>query len=166
MLQAQPISSFSFSDIQKNSSFCRWYKGKFYAVQSSIVFFKFQNIMCFVLQSASRYFLLESGLALLIAFLINVAVISVSGTVCSNPNISSNNKYHCTNVTLNSAALLLKVSSFIFSIYIYTRTHHYRYENNNQWIKVYRLLLVLLKLNFKRECLCLIWLAHKLKRAI
>ncbi|XP_022895289.1 metal transporter Nramp1-like [Olea europaea var. sylvestris] len=60
------------------------------------------------IRSANRYFLLESGLALLIAFLINVAVISVSGTVCSNPNISSNNKYHCTNVTLNSAALLLK----------------------------------------------------------
>ncbi|CAA2967818.1 metal transporter Nramp5-like [Olea europaea subsp. europaea] len=60
------------------------------------------------IRSASRYFLLESGLALLIAFLINVAVISVSGSVCSNPNISSNNKYHCTNVTLNSAALLLK----------------------------------------------------------
>lgn len=60
------------------------------------------------IRSASRYFLLESGLALFFAFLINVAVISVSGSVCSNPNISSSNKYQCTNITLNSAALLLK----------------------------------------------------------
>ncbi|KAL2553938.1 Metal transporter Nramp6 [Forsythia ovata] len=60
------------------------------------------------IRSASRYFLMESGLALFIAFLINVAVISVSGTVCSNPNISSQNKHHCTNITLNSASFLLK----------------------------------------------------------
>ncbi|KAL2504475.1 Metal transporter Nramp6 [Abeliophyllum distichum] len=60
------------------------------------------------IRSASRYFLLESGLALFIAFLINVAVISVSGTVCSNPNISSQDKHHCTNITLNSASFLLK----------------------------------------------------------
>ncbi|KAL0423170.1 UNVERIFIED_CONTAM: Metal transporter Nramp1 [Sesamum radiatum] len=60
------------------------------------------------LQSASKYFLLESALALFIAFLINVAVISVTGSVCSNPNISTENKNHCQNITLNSAAFLLK----------------------------------------------------------
>ncbi|KAL0461450.1 UNVERIFIED_CONTAM: Metal transporter Nramp1 [Sesamum latifolium] len=60
------------------------------------------------IRSASKYFLLESALALFIAFLINVAVISVTGSVCSNPNISTENKNHCQNITLNSAAFLLK----------------------------------------------------------
>lgn len=61
------------------------------------------------MQSASKYFLLESALALFIAFLINVAVISVSGSVCSNPDITRENMNHCQNITLNSAAFLLKV---------------------------------------------------------
>ena len=60
-------------------------------------------------QSASRCFLLESSLALLFAFLINVAVIAVSGSVCSYPNISSESKKQCKNITLDSAAFLLKV---------------------------------------------------------
>lgn len=62
-----------------------------------------------MMQSASKYFLLESGLALFIAFLINVAVISVTGSVCSNPNITLENKNHCNNITLDSASFLLKV---------------------------------------------------------
>ncbi|XP_075501555.1 metal transporter Nramp7.2-like [Primulina tabacum] len=60
------------------------------------------------IRSASKYFLLESGLALFIAFLINVAVISVTGSVCSNPNITLENKNHCNNITLDSASFLLK----------------------------------------------------------
>ncbi|KAL3524983.1 hypothetical protein ACH5RR_013355 [Cinchona calisaya] len=60
------------------------------------------------IRSASRYFLLESAIALFTAFLINVAVISVSGSVCSNPNISTESKKHCKNITLDSAAFLLK----------------------------------------------------------
>ncbi|XP_027178535.1 metal transporter Nramp5-like isoform X1 [Coffea eugenioides] len=60
------------------------------------------------IRSASRCFLLESSLALLFAFLINVAVIAVSGSVCSYPNISSESKKQCKNITLDSAAFLLK----------------------------------------------------------
>ncbi|GFY94092.1 natural resistance-associated macrophage protein 1 [Actinidia rufa] len=60
------------------------------------------------IRSASKYFLIEGGLALFLAFLINVAVISVSGSVCSNPNLSSESKSHCDNITLDSAAFLLK----------------------------------------------------------
>ncbi|KAA8546683.1 hypothetical protein F0562_003086 [Nyssa sinensis] len=60
------------------------------------------------IRSARKYFLIESGIALFIAFLINVAVVSVSGSVCSNPNISAERKAHCKSITLDSAAFLLK----------------------------------------------------------
>ncbi|XP_057962095.1 metal transporter Nramp7.2-like [Malania oleifera] len=60
------------------------------------------------IKSARKYFLIESGLALFIAFLINLAVVSVTGSVCSNPNITAQNKAHCQNITLESAAFLLK----------------------------------------------------------
>ncbi|KAI3442698.1 uncharacterized protein J3R85_000946, partial [Psidium guajava] len=57
---------------------------------------------------ACRFFLIESGFALFVAFLINVAVVSVSGTVCSGDNLSSENVERCSDLTLNSAAFLLK----------------------------------------------------------
>jgi NRAMP (natural resistance-associated macrophage protein)-like metal ion transporter len=60
------------------------------------------------IRSARKYFLLESSVALFIAFLINVSVVSVSGSVCWQPNLSSESKAQCENITLNSAAFLLK----------------------------------------------------------
>ncbi|KAF3975326.1 hypothetical protein CMV_001424 [Castanea mollissima] len=60
------------------------------------------------IKSASKCFLIESGLALFLAFLINVAIVSVSGSLCSNPNISPETKAQCKNITLESAASLLK----------------------------------------------------------
>ncbi|KAK9270438.1 hypothetical protein L1049_026017 [Liquidambar formosana] len=57
---------------------------------------------------ACRFYLMESGLALLIAFLINVSIVSVSGTVCSATNLSQDNSDRCNNLTLNSASFLLK----------------------------------------------------------
>ncbi|KAL1309860.1 metal transporter Nramp7.2 [Arachis hypogaea] len=60
------------------------------------------------INDACKYFLIESGFALFVAFLINVAVISVSGTVCSASNLSSENTDHCSDLTLNSASFLLK----------------------------------------------------------
>ncbi|KAI3464542.1 hypothetical protein Pfo_021205 [Paulownia fortunei] len=60
------------------------------------------------INDACRYFLIESGFALFVAFLINVAVISVSGTVCSTDNISKDNIDRCNDLTLNSASFLLK----------------------------------------------------------
>ncbi|XP_030545189.2 metal transporter Nramp5-like [Rhodamnia argentea] len=60
------------------------------------------------INDACRFFLLESGFALFVAFLINVAVVSVSGTVCSGDNLSSENAERCSDLTLNSAAFLLK----------------------------------------------------------
>ncbi|OWM90124.1 hypothetical protein CDL15_Pgr006445 [Punica granatum] len=59
-------------------------------------------------EDACRYFLIESGFALFVAFLINVAVVSVSGTVCFAENISSENADRCSDLTLNSASFLLK----------------------------------------------------------
>ncbi|XP_054820004.1 metal transporter Nramp5-like [Prosopis cineraria] len=60
------------------------------------------------INDACRYFLMESGIALFIAFLINVAVVSVSGTVCASANLSDENTDHCSDLTLNSASFLLK----------------------------------------------------------
>ncbi|KAL6317240.1 hypothetical protein AAG906_029993 [Vitis piasezkii] len=60
------------------------------------------------INEACRYFLIESGLALFIAFLINVAVVSVSGTVCSADNLSQENLHQCNDLNLNSASFLLK----------------------------------------------------------
>ncbi|KAF8031210.1 hypothetical protein BT93_D0423 [Corymbia citriodora subsp. variegata] len=60
------------------------------------------------INNACRFFLIESGFALFVAFLINVAVVSVSGTVCSGDNLSSENAERCNDLTLNSAPFLLK----------------------------------------------------------
>nr|QCQ78390.1 nramp [Citrus trifoliata] len=73
------------------------------------------------INDACRFFLIESGLALLVAFLINVAVISVSGTVCSAANLSNDNKHQCSDITLNSASFLLqnvlgKSSKIVYAI--------------------------------------------------
>nr|KYP69959.1 Metal transporter Nramp6 [Cajanus cajan] len=60
------------------------------------------------INDACRYFLIESAFALFVAFLINVAMISVTGTVCSADNLSAENTGHCSDLTLNSASFLLK----------------------------------------------------------
>ncbi|KAH1065219.1 hypothetical protein J1N35_030206 [Gossypium stocksii] len=70
---------------------------------------------------ACRYFLIESGFALLVAFLINVAVVSVSGAVCSADNLSSDDHHRCNDLNLNSASFLLqnvlgKSSSTLYAI--------------------------------------------------
>ncbi|KAI4307243.1 hypothetical protein L6164_030450 [Bauhinia variegata] len=73
------------------------------------------------INDACRYFLIESGFALFIAFLINVAVVSVSGAVCSTDNLSNEDTDRCSDITLNSASFLLqnvlgKSSSTIYGI--------------------------------------------------
>ncbi|KAJ0086024.1 hypothetical protein Patl1_08308 [Pistacia atlantica] len=73
------------------------------------------------INDACRYFLIESGMALFVAFLINVAVVSVSGAVCSGPNLSDYTKDQCSDITLNSASFLLqnvlgKSSSIVYAI--------------------------------------------------
>nr|GEZ52499.1 metal transporter Nramp5-like [Tanacetum cinerariifolium] len=65
---------------------------------------------------ACRYFLIESGIALFVAFLINVSIIAVSGTVCSAENLSPDEIDRCSDLNLNSASFLLKSSSTLYAI--------------------------------------------------
>ena len=62
------------------------------------------------LQDACRFYLVESAFALFIAFLINVSVISVSGAVCANPELSNDNQQKCDELDLNQASFLLQVT--------------------------------------------------------
>ncbi|GLT41397.1 hypothetical protein SLA2020_154640 [Shorea laevis] len=60
------------------------------------------------INAACRYFLIETGFAFFVAFLINVAMVSVSGAVCFSPSLSVEDKDNCNNLTLDSASFLLK----------------------------------------------------------
>ncbi|KAJ6730503.1 SOLUTE CARRIER PROTEIN FAMILY 11 MEMBER [Salix viminalis] len=73
------------------------------------------------INDACRYFLIESGFALFVAFLINVSIVSVSGTVCSAKNLSPEDADQCADLTLKGASFLLKnvlgkSSSIVYSI--------------------------------------------------
>lgn len=73
------------------------------------------------INSVCRYFLVETGVALFIAFLINVAVTSVSGAICSSPNLSPEDSDNCNNLDLNRASFLLnhvlgKTSSTVYAV--------------------------------------------------
>ncbi|KAM7251042.1 hypothetical protein ACFE04_022925 [Oxalis oulophora] len=57
---------------------------------------------------ACRYFLIGSAFALIVAFLINIAIISVTRTICHAENLSAENVDKCSDLTLNSASFLLK----------------------------------------------------------
>nr|WNH25166.1 natural resistance-associated macrophage protein 8 [Fagopyrum tataricum] len=57
---------------------------------------------------ACRFFLIESGFALIVAFLINVSIVSVSATVCFSSNLSQADRDKCGDLNLNTASFLLK----------------------------------------------------------
>ncbi|GJN24944.1 hypothetical protein PR202_gb12723 [Eleusine coracana subsp. coracana] len=56
-----------------------------------------------------QFFLFESGIALFVALLINICIVSVSGTVCSSSNLSPNDSAKCSDLSLDSSSFLLKV---------------------------------------------------------
>ncbi|GJZ04920.1 metal transporter Nramp5-like protein [Tanacetum coccineum] len=56
-----------------------------------------------------RYFLIESGIALFVAFLINVSMISISGTVCAKENLQSGDVDRC-NVLGKSSSTLYAIA--------------------------------------------------------
>lgn len=60
------------------------------------------------IKEACKFYMIESGFALVVAFLINVSVIAVSGTVCSSSNLSTDNVKSCQDLSLNRAAFLLR----------------------------------------------------------
>ncbi|KAJ4977109.1 hypothetical protein NE237_002215 [Protea cynaroides] len=57
---------------------------------------------------ACRFYAMESAFALMVAFLINVAVISVSGAVCNSATLSQEDQTSCKDLDLNKASFLLK----------------------------------------------------------
>lgn len=60
------------------------------------------------IKEACRFYMIESGFALMVAFLINVSIISVSGAVCNSPDLSAENKMNCQDLDLNKASFLLR----------------------------------------------------------
>lgn len=67
-----------------------------------------------LVQEACRFYLIESAFALMVAFLINVSVISVSGAVCNSSNLNQEDQASCKDLDLNKASFLLKVRSWSF----------------------------------------------------
>ncbi|XP_021776137.1 metal transporter Nramp6-like [Chenopodium quinoa] len=60
------------------------------------------------IKEACRFYLIESGIALAVAFLINVSVIAVSGAVCSSSDLNEGDQKSCKDLDLNEASFLLK----------------------------------------------------------
>ncbi|XP_063937075.1 metal transporter Nramp1 isoform X2 [Daucus carota subsp. sativus] len=60
------------------------------------------------IKEACRFYMIESGIALVVAFLINLSIIAVSGSVCSSPNLSPDDVKSCQDLTLNRASFLLR----------------------------------------------------------
>ncbi|KAJ4836676.1 Metal transporter Nramp5 [Turnera subulata] len=60
------------------------------------------------INDACRYFLIESGIALFVAFLINVSIVSVTGSVCMAKNLTPENAGRCNDINLNISSFLLK----------------------------------------------------------
>ncbi|XVF86339.1 hypothetical protein PTKIN_Ptkin18bG0031500 [Pterospermum kingtungense] len=60
------------------------------------------------IKEACRFYMIESGFALMVAFLINVSVISVSGAVCNSSNLNPEDQASCKDLDLNKASFLLR----------------------------------------------------------
>uniref|UniRef100_A0A5B7AZX1 Putative metal transporter Nramp6-like n=2 Tax=Davidia involucrata TaxID=16924 RepID=A0A5B7AZX1_DAVIN len=60
------------------------------------------------IKEACRFYMIESGFALMLAFLINVSVISVSGSVCNSSNLNPDDQKSCQDLDLNKASFLLR----------------------------------------------------------
>ncbi|CAK9157455.1 unnamed protein product [Ilex paraguariensis] len=60
------------------------------------------------IKEACRFYMIESGFALMVAFLINLSVISVSGSVCNSSNLGLDDEKSCKDLDLNKASFLLR----------------------------------------------------------
>ncbi|KVI06072.1 Natural resistance-associated macrophage protein [Cynara cardunculus var. scolymus] len=65
------------------------------------------------IKEACRFYLIESGIALAVAFLINISVISLSGSVCNSSNLNPDDQKSCQDLDLNKASFLLKASNVL-----------------------------------------------------
>ncbi|XP_077231879.1 metal transporter Nramp6.2-like [Tasmannia lanceolata] len=73
------------------------------------------------INNACKYFFWESGFAVVVALLINVAMLSVTAAICYAKDITPEDAISCQNLTLDSAAFLLKnvlgkLSSIVYGI--------------------------------------------------
>ncbi|KAG8076676.1 hypothetical protein GUJ93_ZPchr0006g41682 [Zizania palustris] len=73
------------------------------------------------IRAACRYFLIECSLAFIVAFLINVSVVVVAGSICNASNLSPADSNTCSDLTLQSTPLLLRnvlgrSSSVVFAV--------------------------------------------------
>ncbi|KAG2640923.1 hypothetical protein PVAP13_2KG148516 [Panicum virgatum] len=60
------------------------------------------------IKDACRFFLFESGVALFVALLINICIVSVSGTICNSSKLSPDDSAKCSDITLDSSSFLLR----------------------------------------------------------
>lgn len=60
------------------------------------------------IREACRFYLIESAFALMVAFLINISVISVSGAVCNSSSLNAEDQKSCQDLDLNKASFLLR----------------------------------------------------------
>ncbi|XP_027187310.1 metal transporter Nramp1 isoform X4 [Cicer arietinum] len=60
------------------------------------------------IKEACRFYMIESAFALMVAFLINVSVISVSGAICNSSNLNEEDQMSCQDLDLNKASFLLR----------------------------------------------------------
>lgn len=60
------------------------------------------------ISDACRFYMIESAFALMVAFLINVSVISVSGAVCNSSDLNQADQMNCKELDLNKASFLLR----------------------------------------------------------
>ncbi|KAL6286067.1 hypothetical protein ACE6H2_010457 [Prunus campanulata] len=65
-----------------------------------------RSVRC--IKEACRFYMIESGFALMVAFLINVSVISVSGAVCNSADLNAEDQMNCKDLDLNKASFLLR----------------------------------------------------------
>ncbi|KAK3155937.1 hypothetical protein QOZ80_2AG0100680 [Eleusine coracana subsp. coracana] len=60
------------------------------------------------IRTACRYFLIECSLAFIVAFVINVSIVVVAGSICNGNNLSPADANTCGDLTLQSAPMLLR----------------------------------------------------------
>ncbi|GLJ37280.1 hypothetical protein SUGI_0756180 [Cryptomeria japonica] len=60
------------------------------------------------INSAYKYFVAESAIALFVSFIINVSIVAVSGAICSRSDLPPEDVASCSDLDLNKSAFLLK----------------------------------------------------------
>nr|CAB3486728.1 unnamed protein product [Digitaria exilis] len=84
-----------------------------YAMSDAIALFSAlivpYNLTVFI-QATSTFFLIENAFALFLVLLVNVAIVSMTGTICADSQLVDNISI-CSGLTLKSTSVLLKVST-------------------------------------------------------